>query len=77
MALNTEFEKDLEKGTTIGTESTAYHSDVDDAEHRKTEEGAVGEPDSDHGEVEKMDRGHLEDLERQQVCISTTLPVAF
>ena|SRR6266536_719494 len=60
--------RDVENGT-IETGSTAYQSDVDveKTEHRKDGEGAIGEPDSDHEEVEQMDRWHLEDLERQHV----------
>ena len=60
-----EAQKDLENGT--GTsESTEYPSDIEKAEPRRVE-GAVGEPDSDHDEVEQMDEGHLDDLVRQQV----------
>jgi hypothetical protein len=29
--------------------------------------GAIGEPDSDHEEVEGLDEGHLDDLVRQHV----------
>jgi hypothetical protein len=56
--------KDIETGT-MKTESTAYLSDTDRAERK--EEGAIGEPDYDHEEVEAMDRGHVDDLERQHV----------
>jgi len=54
---------------TIATESTAYHSDLEKAEPRMVDEGAVGDPDSDHEEVEQMDFGHLDDLARQRVRI--------
>jgi hypothetical protein len=78
--------RDVENGT-IRTESTAYQSDVDvdveKAEGRKDGEGAIGEPDLDHEEVEQMDRGHLQDLERQHVgcpqgphtCLDNLLPI--
>jgi len=58
--------KDLENGTSH-TESTAYNSDIEMVESRKIRGGAIGEPDSDHDEVEQMDAGHLDDLERQRV----------
>ncbi|KAH6668267.1 major facilitator superfamily domain-containing protein [Halenospora varia] len=59
--------RDLEKGPdidngTTGTDSTAYHSDND----RTMVEGAIGDPDIDHEEVEEMDRGHMDDVERQR-----------
>ncbi|CZR62449.1 related to multidrug resistant protein [Phialocephala subalpina] len=57
-------EGDVENGT-IRTESTTYNSDLEKAEPRLVAEGAVGEPDSDHEEVEQMDEGHLDDLVRQ------------
>lgn len=63
MASNRDLEKDLDNGTTM-TGSTA-HSD------QNLEEGAIGEPDSDHDEVEQMDEGHLDDLVRNRVCKST------
>jgi hypothetical protein len=63
-------EKDVERGldgeTVANTESTSYQSDVEKAEPT-TVEGATGYPDSDHEEVEQMDRGHLDDLARQHV----------
>jgi hypothetical protein len=65
MVSNGDVEKDVEKGTS-STESTAYYSDVDKAGLRNIE-GAVGEPDSDHDEVEQMDEGHLDDLARERV----------
>jgi hypothetical protein len=73
MASNSDLEKakDVENGTSH-TESTAYNSDVEKAEPGKIEEGAIGEPDSDHDEVEQMDEGHLDDLERQRVSISVS-----
>ncbi|KAF4628097.1 hypothetical protein G7Y89_g10054 [Cudoniella acicularis] len=60
-------EKDLERAEdpengTTATESTAYNSDPDKAEGGIMAEGAIGEPDSDHEEVEEMDEGHLDDL---------------
>jgi len=64
MASSTDLEK-AEAGTT-GTESIS--SDVE-----KFAEGAVGEPDSDHEEVERLDPGHLEDLERQHVSHANLL----
>jgi len=57
---------------TTGTESTSYQSDVE-----KFAEGAVGEPDSDHEEVERLDPGHLEDLERQHVSQAKLLMSRF
>jgi hypothetical protein len=48
-------------------ESTVYQSDV--AEPNLVKEGAVGEPDSDHEEVEGLDEGHLDDLVRQHVSL--------
>lgn len=58
---------DLEKAevTTVGTESTYDQSDSERLERHKTVEGAIGEPDIDHEEVERMNPEHLEDLERQ------------
>ncbi|KAG9229037.1 major facilitator superfamily domain-containing protein [Amylocarpus encephaloides] len=44
------------------TDSTAY--DVEKGEPRRVVEGATGEPDDAHEEVEAMDRGHMQDLER-------------
>ena len=56
----TDYERDVEKG--------------EDAESVLVAEGAVGEPDSDHDEVEQMDEGHLDDLVRQHVCSPPYLP---
>jgi hypothetical protein len=50
-------------------ESTVYQSDVEKAEPNLVKEGAVGEPDSDHEEVEGLDEGHLDDLVRQHVSL--------
>ncbi|TVY78285.1 MFS transporter prlG [Lachnellula suecica] len=71
MASDHDPEKSIEgdKGT-INTESTAYLSDADKAEPRKLEEGATGEPDYDHTEVEEMDRGHMDDIDRQKSQVS-------
>lgn len=68
MSSSTDLEKakDLDNGTTH-TESTSYQSDLEKAEPKYINEGAVGEPDSDHDEVEQMDEGHLDDLTRQRV----------
>ncbi|TVY59036.1 MFS transporter prlG [Lachnellula cervina] len=63
MASNRDLEKDLDNGTTM-TGSTA-HSD------RNLEEGAIGEPDSDHDEVEQMDEGHLDDLVRNRTGLES------
>ncbi|TAQ83061.1 hypothetical protein B7494_g8615 [Chlorociboria aeruginascens] len=75
-------DKDLEKGLdsehgTTATESTADQSDVEKHEkHEKHEtrpvDSSMGEPDLDHEEVEGMDRGHLEDLERTGTSIVTS-----
>ena len=46
------------------TESTANSEKIEPA---LVAEGAYGEPDSDHEEVEQMDEGHLDDLARQHV----------
>ena len=75
MAPNPDAEKDLENGTTAAN-STASHSDVEKAELRNMEEGATGEPDSDHDEVEQMDEGHLDDLARHRVRQPTSLQIA-
>ncbi|KAE8443808.1 hypothetical protein EG329_001315 [Mollisiaceae sp. DMI_Dod_QoI] len=71
MAANNEPEKegDRENGT-IGTESTADNSDLEKAEPRLVAEGATGEPDEDHEEVEQMDEGHMDDLIRQHTKAS-------
>ncbi|TVY90092.1 MFS transporter [Lachnellula willkommii] len=63
MSSNRDVEKDLENGTTM-TGSTA-HSD------KNLSEGAIGEPDSDHDEVEQMDEGHLDDLVRQRTGLES------
>jgi hypothetical protein len=56
---------DVEKaGDLDGTESTA---NSEKTEPGLLAEGAYGEPDSDHEEVEQMDAGHLDDLARRQV----------
>jgi hypothetical protein len=56
---------DVEKaGDLDGTESTANSEKI---EPGLLAEGAYGEPDCDHKEVEQMDEGHLDDLVRQQV----------
>lgn len=64
-------EKILSDNGTINTESTAYLSEPEKAMPQKMDEGAIGEPDLDHEEVEGMDEGHLDDLERRYVCVST------
>lgn len=68
MASNTDEKggEDVENGNS-STESAAYQSDSEKAEPGIIKEGAIGEPDSDHDEVEQMDEGHLNDLERQHV----------
>lgn len=55
---------------TIGTESTAYQSDIEKGTGNPETGVARGEPDMDHEEVERMDPGHLEDLERQHTKAS-------
>lgn len=65
MASNADPEK-AEVGT-IGTNSTPDQSDSERFETNKIEEGAIGEPDIGHEEVERMNPLHLEDLERQHV----------
>jgi hypothetical protein len=68
MSSNLDIEKAKDPdNSTSHTESTAYNSDIEKAEPRKIEEGALGEPDSDHDEVEQMDEGHLDDLARERV----------
>lgn len=70
---------DAEAGTTgtTGTDSTAYQSDGEKTEQAIAAQGAVGEPDSDHEEVEMMDPGHLVDLERQKVHFShSSIPMS-
>jgi hypothetical protein len=52
---------------TTATESTVCPSDGEKIEPKLVEEGAYGEPDSDHEEVEQMNEGHLDDLVRQHV----------
>ncbi len=60
----TDYERDIEKGRDTD----------DDAVSQLVAEGAVGEPDSDHEEIEGMDEGHLDDLVRQHVCPTLYLP---
>ena len=48
----------------MATESIANNEKV---EPGLLAEGAYGEPDSDHEQVEQMDEGHLDDLARQHV----------
>lgn len=73
MALERDLERaeDLDNGT-IATESTIYQEKAEpnqDAE--KMYEGATGDPDSDHEEIEQMDEGHLDDLVRRHVSGSS------
>jgi len=79
-------ERDLEKGsvrdddiegnTLHGTTgSVDYRSDVEKAESHLVAEGATGEPDFEHEEVEGMDEGHLDDLVRQHVCCLSLFPI--
>jgi hypothetical protein len=67
MASSSDPEK-VETGT-IDTESSSYQSDGEKVESHKDEEGAIGEPDIDHEDVERMNPEHLEDLERQRVSV--------
>lgn len=60
-------EKYVERGVESASESTVYASDTEAEERKRTSEGAVGYPDSDHDEVEEMDRGHMEDVARERV----------
>ena len=46
-------------------------------ESYKDTEGAMGEPDIDHEDVERMNPEHLEDLERQHVSHGPTLACNF
>lgn len=74
MSSNIDLEKgfesgDLENGTTASG-SPYPASGIEKAESETFEESAVGTPDLDHEEVEQMDAGHLEDLERRHVCLS-------
>jgi hypothetical protein len=43
-------------------------------ESNDADPGARGTPDPDHGEVEEMDQGHLGDLARQHVSLSSLCP---
>ena len=56
-------EKDVLDNGTIRSESTMY--DAEKAERR--ESATHGNPDMEHEVVEEMDKGHLQDLERQHV----------
>lgn len=49
------------------TASSSQHSAHDETSSTEKMTGAVGEPDTGHEEVEKMDSGHEKDLERQRV----------
>jgi hypothetical protein len=51
-----------------GTSSTVVSLDFDDP----IVEGAIGEPDLDHEEIEQMDEGHQDDLKRIHVGYSIT-----
>lgn len=69
--------KDLEKGeaATVGTGSTAYQSDNekrDSGEIDDIAQGATGEPDEGHEELEVLDSGHMQDLERRTVRLFKT-----
>ena len=67
MALEQDAEKitDLDEGTTASESTRDF--DIETAEPMRGVEGAYGEPDADHEEVEDMDLGHLNDLERGHV----------
>ncbi|PBP24130.1 MFS multidrug transporter-like protein [Diplocarpon rosae] len=56
---------DIDNGTTA-TVSTAYHSDNEKA----VIEGATGQPDLGHEEVDQTDRGHMDDLDRAPSVVS-------
>lgn len=61
-------EKAGDHDPTTATESTAGSEKV---ESGLVVEGATGEPDSDHEEIELMDEGHLDDLARQHVSLTS------
>lgn len=63
---------DLEKGQDLDDETNATNSTI---EEKYTAEGAIGQPDADHEEVEQMDTGHMDDLELQHVSPSHYLPL--
>jgi hypothetical protein len=67
MASDRDVEKAEEADNGNSRESTVYQSDVEKAEPNLVKGGAIGEPDSDHEEVEGLDEGHLDDLVRQHV----------
>jgi hypothetical protein len=59
---------DVEKARDLDpTTATASPPDPEKVEPGKALEGASGEPDSDHEEVELMDKAHLDDVARQHV----------
>jgi hypothetical protein len=59
---------DVEKARDLDpTTATASPADREKVEPGKALEGTYGEPDSDHEEVEVMDKGHLDDVARQLV----------
>jgi hypothetical protein len=63
---------DVEKARDLEpTTATASTADSEKVEAGKVAEGAYGEPDSDHQEVEFMDEGHLDDLARQHVSVNS------
>jgi len=64
MASDNDVEKAGDRDFTTATTSTAGSEKV---EAGAVAEGAYGEPDSDHEEVEMMDAGHLDDLATQHV----------
>jgi hypothetical protein len=70
MASDRDVEKAEETDSGNSRESTVHQSDVEKAEPNLVKEGAVGEPDSDHEEIEGLDEGHLDDLVRQHVSLS-------
>ena len=67
-------EKDVEKMADMEEHVPAFGSPTLYTEHERQEDeekhmqGADGEPDIEHEEVEEMDAGHQADLRRQRVC---------
>lgn len=64
-------EQDVEKMAELDEGTTASEStrdfDIETAEPKRGVEGAYGEPDADHEEVEDMYLGHLNNLEQGHV----------
>jgi len=67
-------DQDAEKVEPLDPATAALSEAGDEKEGPgRVAEGAYGEPDPDHGEVEILDEGHLGDLARQRVSSSIRL----